>query len=132
MSLTITNPAALHDPVPFGYSHVVAARPSEVVHIAGQYGSDAQGGVVAEDFATQVETAFTHLGTALEAVGLDFSHVVRLGTYIVDHDTDKLEALVGPIRKIWGDRPPAQTLIGVASLALPGMLFEVDAVAVRP
>ncbi|UFR07665.1 hypothetical protein KBP30_38005 [Streptomyces sp. Go40/10] len=32
----------------------------------------------------------------------------------------------------FGDRLPARTLSGVASLALPGMLFEVDAVAVRP
>lgn len=30
------------------------------------------------------------------------------------------------------DRLPAQTLSGVALLALPGMLFEVDGVAVRP
>jgi enamine deaminase RidA (YjgF/YER057c/UK114 family) len=27
--------------------------------------------------------------------------------------------------------PPTQTLLGVAALALPEMLFEVDAVAVR-
>ncbi|WP_229718730.1 RidA family protein [Nocardia jinanensis] len=31
-----------------------------------------------------------------------------------------------------GDRPPVRTLTGVAALALPTMLFEVDAVAVRP
>ena len=73
--------------------------------------------------------SFTNLGTALRAAGLGYEHVVRLGTYIVEHDSEKLEILLAAIRRIWGDRPPAQTLIGVASLALPDMLFEVDAVA---
>ncbi|MFI6580891.1 hypothetical protein [Embleya sp. NPDC050493] len=36
------------------------------------------------------------------------------------------------ITRIWGDQPPAQTLLGVAAPALPDMLFEVDALAVRP
>ncbi|QUH04265.1 RidA family protein [Saccharopolyspora erythraea] len=132
MSRLITNPAGLHDPVPFGYSHVVEATGGNPVFIAGQYGSGEDGQVVSPGFAEQVERAFSNLGTALAAVGLTFEHVVRVGTYVVDHDADKLQVLAGQVARIWGDRPPAQTLIGVAALALPGMLFEIDAVAIRP
>ncbi|PPS77204.1 MULTISPECIES: RidA family protein [Streptomyces] len=128
---TITNPATLHDPTPFGYSHAVSAS-GETVFIGGQYASDATGAPVPGDFAAQVELAFDRLRSALEKVGLGYEHVVRLGTFIVDHDLGKLETLGKALHARFGERLPAQTLSGVASLALPGMLFEVDAVAVRP
>ncbi|MDT0347226.1 RidA family protein [Streptomyces litchfieldiae] len=129
---SIINPPGLHNPVGYGYSHTVdIPAPAGLVLIGGQYGSDAEGAVVSDDFAEQVERAFTNLGTALAAAGLDYTHVTRLGTYIVDHDQDKLAALLAVVSRIWGDEPPAQTLLGVATLALPGMLFEVDAIAVR-
>ncbi|WP_030302318.1 RidA family protein [Streptomyces katrae] len=130
MTRSITNPAELHDPSGFGYSHIVSA-PGEQVFIAGQYGSDESGHVVSEDFGEQVEQAFANLRTALAAVGLGPADVVRLGTYIVGHDQQKLEILLKHLHATWGTELPAQTLIGVASLALPGMLFEIDAVAVR-
>jgi enamine deaminase RidA (YjgF/YER057c/UK114 family) len=130
MTPTIVNPTELHDPTGFGYSHTASA-PGELVFIAGQYGSDETGETASKDFAAQVERSFENVGTALRAVGLDYTHVVRIGTYIVDHDHDKLEILVDAVRRIWGDRPPAQTLVGVAALALPDMLFEVEAVATR-
>ncbi|WP_344391374.1 RidA family protein [Streptomyces vastus] len=128
---TITNPAALHDPTPLAYSHAVSA-PGQLVFLAGQYASDANGAPVPGDFATQVDLALDRLGSALEGVGLGYEHVVRLGTFIVDHDLDKLKILGKALHARFGDRLPAQTLSGVASLALQGMLFEVDAVAVRP
>jgi enamine deaminase RidA (YjgF/YER057c/UK114 family) len=128
---TITNPPALHHPTPFGYSHAVSA-PGELVFLAGQYASDATGAPVPGDFAAQVELAFDRLHAALEGVGLGFEHVVRLGSFVVDHDLAKLETLGKALHARFGDRLPAQTLSGVAALALPGMLFEVDAVAVRP
>ncbi|MEF2527385.1 RidA family protein [Streptomyces sp. CS62] len=131
MTRSIHNPAELHAPTGFGYSHVVAA-PGEQVFVAGQYGSDETGHVVSDDFEEQVARAFANLRTALAAVGLGPGDVVRIGTYIVDHDQRKLEVLLKHLHDTWGSGLPAQTLIGVASLALPGMLFEVDAVAVRP
>ncbi|MYW68617.1 RidA family protein [Streptomyces sp. SID8379] len=128
---TLTNPATLHDPTPFGYSHAASA-PGELVFIGGQYASDATGAPIDADFASQVDLAFDRLRSALEGVGLAYEHVVRLGTFIVDHDLGKLEILGKALHARFGDCLPAQTLSGVASLALPGMLFEVDAVAVRP
>ncbi|MCO1577144.1 RidA family protein [Crossiella sp. SN42] len=131
MSHRIINPEGLHDPLPFGYSHV-AVTSGELVFIAGQYASDATGQVSTPDFAAQVDLAFANLRTALAAAGLELTHVVQLRTHIVNHDLGKLEVLGKAISAIWGDQPPVQTLTGVASLALPGMLFEVDAVAARP
>ena len=128
---TITNPVTLHDPTPLSYSHAVSA-PGELVFISGQYASDATGTPVPGDFAAQVDLALDRLRTALEGVGLGYEHLVRLGTFIVDHDQDKLETLGKALTARFGNRLPAQTLSGLASLALPGMLFEVDAVAVRP
>lgn len=84
------------------------------------------------DFAAQVALAFDRLWSALAGTGLGYQHVVRLGTFVVEHDLVKLNVLGKELHARFGDRPPAQTLSGVASLALPGMLFEVDAVAVRP
>lgn len=129
MTHTIINPESLHNPITFGYSHLARAT-GEIVFIAGQYASGSDGHVTSEDFADQVRQSFANLGKALAAVGLDYGHVVQLRTHIVDYTPDKLDVLGKVVHEIWGDLPPTQTLIGVAALALPGMLFEVDAIAV--
>jgi enamine deaminase RidA (YjgF/YER057c/UK114 family) len=132
MPFTIVDPDGLHDPTSFGYSHVVRVpTPGELVFVAGQYGSGPDGHTTSDDFATQVDVAFANLGTALAAAGLTFADVVRLGTSVVDHGPERLEVVLAALRRTWGDRAPAQTLVGVAALALPDMLFEVDAIAVR-
>ena len=130
MAHTIINPDGLHDPTGFGYSHV-ARTSGDLVFIAGQYASDGDGRVTSPDFAEQVDRSLDNLRTALTAVGLDYADVVQLRTHIVGHDAAKLEVLANRIARIWGSRPPTQTLTGVAALALPAMLFEVDAIAVR-
>ncbi|MEL7158176.1 MAG: RidA family protein [Actinomycetota bacterium] len=133
MPNTIANPAGLHDPTPFGYSHSVRiAAGSELVVIAGQYGSGPDGSLASTAFADQVGQSFHNLGLALAAHELDLTNVVQLRTYVVDHDFDKLGIIVGAIAEAWGARPPANTLIGVAALATPDLLFEVEAMAARP
>jgi enamine deaminase RidA (YjgF/YER057c/UK114 family) len=132
LSHAIVNPDGLHDPVPFGYSHTAAIPAgAELVLVSGQYGSDADGAVVSPDFAAQVQQAFGNLAVALAAHDLDLTHVVQLRTYVVSPDFDKLGAIAQAVRTGCGDAPPTQTVIGVAGLAMPEILFEVEAVAAR-
>lgn len=132
MAHTIVNPDGLHDPVPFGYSHTAAVPAgAELVLIAGQYGSGPDGAVVSDDFGKQVERTFRNIGVALAAHGLDLGHVVQLRTYVVNHDVGKLGPIAAAVQEHWGAKPPTQTLLGVASLATPDVLFEVEALAVR-
>ncbi|MEU7062895.1 Rid family hydrolase [Streptomyces sp. NPDC046161] len=132
MAHALVNPEGLHDPVPFGYSHTVSVpEGSELVLVAGQYGSGPDGAIVSTDFSEQVRQTFRNIGTALAAHGLGLGDVVQLRTYVVDHDLGKLGPIAAAVREGWGGKPPTQTLLGVASLAAPDVLFEVEAVAVR-
>ena len=132
MPLTFLNPAKLHDPTLMSYSHTVSVSGgSGLVFVSGQYASDKQGGVVSTEFAAQVEVAFNNLQSCLAAHRLDLDSVAQLRTYIVNHDVEKAAALGQAVQARWGAQLPAHTLVGVASLAMPDILFEVEAVAIR-
>lgn len=132
MSHTIVNPAGLHDPAPFGYSHTAAvAAGSELVLVAGQYGSGTDGAVVSPEFNEQLQQAFRNLEVALDAHGLGLSDVVQLRTYVVGIDFEKLGAIGQAVGLSSGGKLPTNTVIGVAGLAMPDILFEVEALAVR-
>ncbi|MEM6791168.1 MAG: RidA family protein [Myxococcota bacterium] len=133
MPHTMTNPADLHDPTPWGYAHTASVPAgTELVFISGQYASDEEGRVTSPDFAAQVERTLDNVRRALAAHDLEPAHVVQLRTYVVDHDVEKLGAITAAVAAMWPGKPPTQTLIGVARLATPEVLFEVEAVAARP
>ena len=119
---------------PTGYTHVVeATSPGRIIYIAGQLGMDLDNKIVGApgDFRAQAEQTFINLKNALAAVGAGFEHVVKLNNYFIDM------AHLGVFREV-RDRyidisaPPASTAIAISSLARPGALLEVEAVAVVP
>ncbi len=87
--------------------------------------------MVSADFAEQVGPTFRNIGVALAAHGLDLGDVVQLRTYVVNYHVSKLGPIAGAVQEVWGAKPPTQTRVGVASLATPDMLIEVEAVAAR-
>jgi enamine deaminase RidA (YjgF/YER057c/UK114 family) len=121
------SPASL--PEPKGYSHVAEATGGRVVHISGQLPLDRGRTLVGEDFAGQVRQVFANLGLALEAAGLGWADVVKLGIFVTELDG---LADLRAIRDEFVDtaNPPASTLVQVVGLAQPGAMVEIEAVAV--
>ena len=115
---------------PSGYTHVVLAADGRTAYIAGQVAFDSTGAVVGlRDFRAQAERVFANLRIALASVGATFSDVVKTTTYITDLTN------VAALREVRGkyldpSRPPANSLIPVATLARPEILLEIEAVAV--
>jgi enamine deaminase RidA (YjgF/YER057c/UK114 family) len=114
------------------YTHVVTARGARTVYVSGQVAMDAAGDIVGEgDLAAQTEQVMENLGVALSAAGASFEDVVKITTFVVDYQPEH-RAVIGAVRgRYFPDgRPPASTLVGIAALAAPGWLIEIEAVAV--
>jgi enamine deaminase RidA (YjgF/YER057c/UK114 family) len=73
---------------------------------------------------------FANLGVALAAAGARPDQVARITIYVVGHRPEYLDVIEEARAGLFGDRKPPDTLVGVQSLAQPGFLIEVDAIAV--
>ena len=129
MTLTKINPPAL--PVPMGYTQVVATSGARTIYVAGQVAVDAIGNVVAPgDVVGQARRAFTNVKSAVEAAGATVEDIAKVTWYVVGFRSELLPHLAAARRDVFGDHAPASTLIGVAALANPDYLVEVEAIAV--
>ena len=125
----LINPEDL--PKPRSYHQVAVATGTRMVFVAGQVSEDVGGNLVGEgDFALQARTAFANVGRALAAAGAQPGQVARITIYVVAHRPELLPLISEARIAVFGDHRPADTLLGVATLAEPGYLIEVEAIAV--
>lgn len=131
MNREIINPSSMYETVQFGFSHAVASRAPKTIHCAGQVAWDKDLNLVGEgDLAVQCDQVFKNLKEVLAAAGASPADVVRMRTYVVDYSPDKLDVIGPAIAAFYGDNlPAANTLLGVAALAMPGFLIEVEVTA---
>ena len=73
---------------------------------------------------------FANLGLALAAAGARPSQVAKITIYVVHYRREHLPVIEEARARLFGDHKPADTLVGVAALARPEYLIEVDAIAV--
>ena len=113
----------------FGFSQAWRVDDARsIVFVSGQGPISPDGELVGEgDFEAQTRQVFENLQTVLAESGADLEAVVKVTVYLTDmgtlRDFGRIKAEFIP-----GDQP-ASTALEVSSLALPGMMIEVEATA---
>jgi len=134
MERRIINPGTWQDQ--FGFVQAVETRvasgPHRVLYCTGQTATDATGApAYPGDMAAQVRLALDNLETLLTQADFTLADIVRLQIFTTD-----MEAFLAvfPVVKARLDQAAcrcAQTLIGVAHLAGPTLLVEIEATAAQ-
>ena len=97
---------------------------------SGQTSVDGEGNPLHPgDMRGQIGAALDNLEAVLKHAGMDLSNVVKLGVFATDVDEalknfDLMGMRFGPHQVA-----PPMTLLGVTRLAIPGLLFEIEATA---
>jgi enamine deaminase RidA (YjgF/YER057c/UK114 family) len=127
MGRELVNPEGMH-PAP-GFSHVTIATGSKLVYVAGQVALDAAFGIVGgDDLRAQTVAAMRNVETAIGTVGVAWDDIVRRTIYTTT--PTEYETITSAIDEVTGGAGhPAQTILGVTGLAVPGLLIEIECTA---
>jgi 2-iminobutanoate/2-iminopropanoate deaminase len=117
---------------PIRYAQGIKTTGGTIVWISGQVSQDKNGKMVHKgDFAGQARQALSNLKAMVEAAGGTINDIIKANTYLTDlryrEELARVRAEFFPDGKL-----PASTLVGVAGLADPDMLVEIEAIAVLP
>lgn len=130
MQRTAVNPWDWSLKLGYNQAEIIAGAARQLI-CAGQTAVDGQGNPQHPgDMRGQIGLALDNLEAVLTEAGMGLRDVVRLGVYTTDVDEalknfDLLGMRFGPL----GCAPP-MTLLGVSRLAIPSLLFEIEATAV--
>jgi enamine deaminase RidA (YjgF/YER057c/UK114 family) len=114
------------------FSQVVVATGSRLIFTSGQVAVDADNNLVGgDDLSAQTSQAMKNLVAALAAAGATFDDVVKTTTFVAGYHPDQRKLITDAKTPFYkGNKPPASALIGVAALADPAWLIEIEAIAV--
>lgn len=113
---------------PFALSQAIAV--GEWIFVSGQAALNGQGGIVGEgNFRLQAETAFNNLQAILQAADSGLQDVVKVTIFVTD--MQYFSEVVELRRRYFSPPYPADSIVEVKALAMPQLMFEVEAIAMR-
>lgn len=126
------NPETLFPSLPIGFSQVVIAQGSKTIYLSGQTAWDTNKQIIGgNDLGQQTRQALRNVQFGVEAAGATLADVVSLRLYVVNPKPGDMNLVGEALREFFSaDKPPASTWLGVASLAMPEFLIEIEAIAV--
>ena len=130
MQRTVVNPWQWSVEMGFNQGELVEGA-SRVLYCAGQTSVDENGAPQhAGDMSAQVGLALDNVEAVLREAGMTLSNLVRLNIYTTDVDAFFASYGVAAERVAAAGVAPPGTLLGVARLAFPELMVELEATAV--
>lgn len=131
MEKQVINPWTWQDRFGFVQANRIMGA-EQVLYCAGQTSVDGDGNPLhVGQMQEQALQAIDNLETVLRAGGFELADIVRLTTYVTDVDAYRQAAPAVSTRLGHAGVKQAASLIGVARLALPELLVDVEATAAR-
>lgn len=118
--------------IPSKYTYSPAAKKGGVLCISGQASVDPLTGKVLYpgDIVTQAKQTYENIKAILNAAGATFDDVIKTVDYISPAGLDRYKETAAIRREYFKNEFPAATGIVVNQLLLPGLLIEIDVIAV--
>ncbi len=129
MAKRLINPQQLYDGSASGLSHGVVAPSGNLLFVSGQVAWDRQHNVTADTVGAQFDHALANLRTVLEEAGASVDDLLHVRVYVRGELGEHMGVLAPALSAFLATSRPAVTGVGVASLASPDTLVEVEAVA---
>ncbi len=108
-----------------------AVRVGRTLYVTAQTALDSTGTIVGKDLEAQAAQAFRNLTAVLKSAAATPGDVVRLTIYVVSYDPKNVAAIRGAGGAFFSGRDaPVATILGVQSLAQPGLLIAIEATAI--
>jgi len=116
------------EPPPATFSQCLVA--GEAIFVSGQHAGNDDGGIGGDGtMLSQATIAFGRIKALLEAAGATMDDVAKLNVYVTDITQ---RAQVGEARrKFFSGDFPCSTMVEISSIVRPGLLVEIDAIAVH-
>jgi enamine deaminase RidA (YjgF/YER057c/UK114 family) len=129
MQRTPVNPWPWSQKLGFNQAEVIEGAERQLF-CSGQTSVDGDGNPVHPgDMAAQMNQALDNLEAVLKAAGMDLSNLVRLTVFTTNvEETMKNYGVLGA-RLGQANVMPATSLLGVSALAMPPLMFEIEATA---
>jgi len=103
----------------------------DLVFTSGQVGWVPETREAPAGIEAQTAQTLENLKSVLQAAGTSLEHVVKVNVFLTNI-ADDFAVMNQVFRRYFPQNPPARTTVGIAALARPDLLVEIEMVALLP
>lgn len=120
----VTTPAA-PEPPPGLFSNCFVV--GDAIYVSGQHAGTKEGVIGGDSVLEQAREALRRVLALIEAAGGSAEEVVKLTIYLTD--MERRAEVSAARREAFKEPFPCSTMVGITALASPGLLVEIEAIA---